>query len=358
MHAQKGGHMHLTHTRIATLVLLCLLVLSLPLWAGSGNKVGTAGAQELRIPVGSVATALAGANIATTSGVEALYWNPAGVAALPNTEALFSYMTYIANIKVNFAGVTANLGNFGSVGVSAKVLNIGDMEVTTEMVPDGTGEIFNPTFMVLGGTYARRMTDRVYFGGTFQYVYEKIRTEQATGMAFDFGIQYDTKWRGVRFGLVMKNFGPDMTFSGPGFEQAVMVPGDDPQATRRIVRLVPASFELPTSVQMGISMNMVDNEQVAVTPHLTFQSNNFAYDEFRLGVEGCFLKRVLALRAGLVHSEGVKEIMDQNDNYIYGLNLGAGLNVPIGQSHLLFDYGWGQTDFFDDISWYTIRFTF
>ena len=345
-------------TRIVLLALLSLLVLSLPLWAGSGNKVGTAGAQELRIPVGSVATALAGANVATVSGVEALYWNPAGVAALPHTEALFSYMTYIADIKVNFAGVTTNIGNFGSVGLSAKVMNIGDMEVTTEMVPNGTGEMFNPTFMVLGATYARRMTDRVLFGGTFQYVYEKIRTEQATGMAFDFGLQYDTKWKGVRFGLVMKNFGPDMTFSGPGFEQAVAIPGDDPQATRRIVRLVPAAFNLPTSVQMGVSMNVVDNQQVAVTPHFTFQSNNFAYDEFRFGVEGCFINRMLALRVGLVHSAVADGIMDEEDNYIYGLNLGAGLNVPIGQSHLLFDYSWGQTDFFDDISWYTLRFTF
>jgi hypothetical protein len=345
-------------TRIVLLTLLSLLVLSLPLWAGSGNKVGTAGAQELRIPVGSVATALAGANVATTTGVEALYWNPAGVAALPNTEALFSYMTYIADIKVNFTGVTANIGNFGSVGLSAKVMNIGDMEVTTEMNPNGTGETFNPTFMVLGATYARRMTDRVLFGATFQYDYEKIRTEQATGVAFDFGLQYDTKWKGIRFGLVMKNFGPDMTFSGPGFEHAVMIPGDDPQATRRIVRTVPASFNLPTSVQMGISWNAVDNQQVAVTPHLTFQSNNFAYDEFRLGLEGVFINHMLALRAGLVHSEGANGIMDQNDNYIYGLNLGAGLNIPLGQSHLLFDYSWGQTDFFDDISWYTLRFTF
>ena len=346
------------NTRMICLVLLSLLVLSLPLWAGSGNKVGTAGAQELRIPVGSVATALAGANVATTSGVEALYWNPAGVAALPYTEAAFSYMTYIADIKVNFAGITSNFGKFGSVGLSAKVLNVGDMEVTTEMAPNGTGETFNPTFMILGATYARRMTDRVCFGGTFQYVHEKIRTEEANGVCFDFGLQYDTKWHGVKFGLVMKNFGPDMQFDGPGFEHSVYVPGDNPQADRRIVRIVPAKFSLPTSVHMGISMALLDEEDYAVSPHFTFQSNNFSQDEFRLGVEGAFLKRLISVRVGLVHSAAADGIMDEEDNYLYGLNAGVGLNVPIGMSHLLFDYSWGQTDFFDDISWYTLRFTF
>jgi len=346
------------NTRTLSLVLLSLLVLSLPLWAGSGNKVGTAGAQELRIPVGSVATALAGANIATTSGVEALYWNPAGVAVLPHTEAMFSYMTYIADIKVNYAGFTTNMGQFGSVGLSAKVMNIGDIDVTTEENPNGTGETYNPTFMVLGGTYARRMTDRVFFGGTFQYVYEKIRTEQATGICFDFGLQYDTKWNGVKFGLVMKNFGPDMTFSGPGFEHSVAIPGDDPQAQRRIVRIVPAAFNLPTSVHMGVSMNLVDTEEYGISPHFTFQSNNFSHDEYRLGLEGSFLRRMIALRVGVVQSGAASGLFDENDNYLFGLNAGVGLNVPLGMSHLLFDYSWGKTDFFDDISWFSLRFAF
>ncbi len=341
-----------------SLTLLSLLVLSLPLMAGSGNKVGTSGAQELRIPVGSVATALAGANIATISGVEALYWNPAGAAVLPHTEAMFSYMTYIADMKVNFAGITTNFGEYGSIGLSVKVLNVGDMEVTTEFAPNGTGEFFNPTFMVLGATYARRMTDRVNFGGTFQYVYEKIRTEEATGVALDFGLQYDTKWHGFKFGLVMKNFGPDMKFSGPGFEHSVMIPGDDPQSQRRIVRIIPAAFNLPTSIQMGMSMALVDEEEYAVSPHFTFQSNNFSHDEYRLGLEGAFLKRMISVRVGIVHSAAADGLMDEEDNYLYGLNAGVGINVPIGMSRLLFDYSWGQTDFFDDISWYTLRFTF
>jgi hypothetical protein len=351
----KGGSMN---TRTLSLVLLSLLVLSLPLWAGSGRKVGTAGAQELKVPVGSIATALAGANIATTSGVEALYWNPAGAATLPYTEAMFSYMTYIANIKVNYAGFTTPIGQYGSIGISAKVMNVGDIDVTTVESPDGTGETFNPNFMVLGATYARRMTDRVLFGGTFQYVYEKIRTEQATGICFDFGLQYDTKWQGIKIGLVMKNFGPDMRFNGPGFEHLVQIPGDDPQSKRRIVRTVAASFNLPTSVQMGVSMNLIDEPEYAIAPHFTFQSNNFSEDEYRLGLEGSFLKRYIALRVGMVYSAAAHGVLEKDDNYIFGLSAGAGLNIPLGMSHLLFDYSWGQTDFFDDISWYTLRFTF
>ena len=47
--------------------------------------------------------------------------------------------------------------------------NSGAMDVTTEDVPDGTGEQFKVTGICLRATYARRLTDRLRVGFTGKY---------------------------------------------------------------------------------------------------------------------------------------------------------------------------------------------
>jgi hypothetical protein len=148
-------------TKIILTFLAAALLLSSQALAGGSERLGTAGAQELRIPVGSRSVSLGGAVIADVSGAEAIYWNPAGMSANPKTEVVFSHMEYIADIKLNYFAAMTHLGSFGTLGLSAKVLSIGDMVHRTEESPEGTGEIFSPTFSVIGLTYSRQLTDRV-----------------------------------------------------------------------------------------------------------------------------------------------------------------------------------------------------
>ncbi|TMQ63608.1 MAG: PorV/PorQ family protein [Candidatus Eisenbacteria bacterium] len=221
--------------------------------AGGLDRLGTAGAQELRIPVGAAAIAMSGASTALGNGIANLYYNPASLAATDNAEAMVAYSSYIADTKVNYGVVSTKLGSAGNVAFSLKVLNIGDIIVTTEDAPEGTGEILNPTYSVFGLSYGRRMTDRVMLGFTASYINEKIAQTSATGLAMDFGVQYDPGWRGLRFGFAMKNVGPNMRFSGPDFEQRFILPGDDPSAQPHVVRLEPTDFELPSFMQIGVS---------------------------------------------------------------------------------------------------------
>ena len=67
--------------------------------AGAGafaqeNRTGTNAASELLIPVGARDLAMGGSSLAITSGVESIYWNPAGLGRLEGSaEGLFSTMT-------------------------------------------------------------------------------------------------------------------------------------------------------------------------------------------------------------------------------------------------------------------------
>jgi hypothetical protein len=325
--------------------------------AGGLDRIGTSGAQELRIPVGAASIALGGSATAVGNGIGNLYYNPASLAAVDEAEAMISYSTWIGDTKVNYGAVSTKVGSSGNVAFSAKVLNIGDIIVTTEDAPEGTGEILNPTYSVFGLSYGRRMTDRVLVGLTANYVSEKIAQTTATGLAADIGVQYDTGWRGLRFGFAMKNIGPNMHFSGPDFEQRITLPGDDPSAQPHVVQLESTDFELPSYLQMGVAYDLGISEKQHASLFGTFQGNNFSTDEYRVGAE-YMLGEHLALRGGYVGQMALKESNRQGD-YLYSYSYGAGLNFKLGDRPLQFDWaGTHVGEFFSDNQQVSLRIAF
>ncbi len=281
---------------ILALVLLALLVgAAAPAMAGSNGRKGTEGAQELMIPVGPRGTALGGAGVGDAIGVEAMYWNPAGLGMLERTEVMFTHTRYFADMNLNYVAVASRLGDFGSLGFSAKMLSIGDIIVTTEAAPEGTGEVSQPTFTVLGLTWGKQFTDRVLFGATASLVNEQVINMSARGMAFDFGVQYLTGWHGLRFGMVMKNFGPNMTYDGPGAETSFIPPGSDPSAQPRIFTSETAAFELPSYFTLAGSYDVLAQPAYKLTVLGALQNNNFQGNAIRGGVEWGY-RDIVALR--------------------------------------------------------------
>ena len=309
-------------------------------YAGSDRRLGTAGAQELRLPVGARGVAMGGAIIADVTGVESVHWNPAGLASLAGTEAMFSHQPYIADIKVNFAGVATNIEGFGSLAAAAKIVSVGEMEETTQAFPDGTGRIFSPTLSVLSVSYSRVLTYRVLFGITGKFVYEKIFEASASGVAVDLGFIYDPEWRGLKLGLAIRNYGPEMRFTGDGFNRPL---GDREAAPRS------SGFDLPSSFNLGFSYDMVNSGPNIAKVSGNFCSNNYSQDMWQGGAEYVYNDRY-ALRAGYNYS-------DQGD-WLYGFSLGGGVAVNIKETKLSFDYTWSDTEIFSDNQYFTVKMLF
>ena len=331
--------------------------------AGDKSRIGTSAAQELRIPIGSRGTALGGAILAHVSGAEALQWNPSGlVFGTHKREVVFSYLDYIADMNLNYFALTTRLRDDISVGISARVFSVGDIVVTTEESPEGTGEVLSPKFSCVAFTYSQLLTDRVSFGSTIKYIHEGIKREVANGLAFDFGFQYKTALKGLTLGIAMRNFGPDLRFDGPDLERGVRlqdaIPNADPQATSRNFRTSLASAELPTSIEIGFSYDFYADAMNRAAFSATFRNNNLATDEYQAGVEYS-LKQMLQLRGGYVASptgdalpNGFKKV------YILGPTFGFGLNVPMGDLAFQVDYAYGMTEFFQDNHWLTVGLGF
>lgn len=327
--------------------------------AGSDERKGTGGALEMRIPVGPRGTALGPAVVSSTEGIEALFWNPAGLAGMSGTEAMFSNTQYFADMQVNFVGIATQVGGFGAVGLSVKALNVGEILVTTESAPEGTGETIDPTFTVIGLSYAREFTDRVRFGGTVSFVNEAIKSVSASGIAFDFGVLYATGWRTLNLGLAMKNFGTTMQFDGDELGSSQIISSADPSASPRTLRSTTSKFEMPSYFSLGASYDLVDNSQYQLKAMGAFQNNNFVGDNLAAGLEWVYRKQ-LALRASYMGSitstldlaSGNESVeFDSGDDLYAGWALGASAGLQAGGTHFDVDFSYRplKDDFFDDV---------
>ena len=322
------------------------------------RRIGSAAATELLIPVGARDMAMGGSSIAVTNGVESIHWNPAGLARIPTSgEAMFSSMAYIADIRMNYGAVGLTFGNFGVVGISVRSLSFGDIPMTTNDDPDGdAGRTYSPAFMTFGMSYARRFTDAITVGGTFKVISEKMGRVNGSAVAIDIGVQYHGAGGipGLNFGLVLKNYGPRMSFGGPGLLKRALSP--DGRRAEQFYTLSTAKYDLPSTLEIGLSYERDLSENMVAVVNGSFVNDNMALNAYRFGGEVGY--RMEKLR---VFGRGGYEVVPGNegvDEFIFGPTVGGGLYYNTAGFEIMVDYAWRKTDLFEDNSVFSIKFGF
>jgi hypothetical protein len=333
--------------RSVVCLVLLLAVLSMVTVAANKNRIGTAGAQELLIPVGARGVAMGFSGSLFIKGVDAVYWNPAGLSRMGGSvEAMFSQMTYIADIGVSYGAIGVNAGDFGHLGFSIKSLSFGDIQETTEQYPDGTGATYSPTYLTAGLTYSKMLTDRISVGLTGYLVSEKILSVSATGFCFDIGVAYQNLGiQGLGIAIGIKSVGPNMTFDGSGtYRQATAV--EDPLRGQQTFKTELASFSMPSNLEIAIGYSPKLDDQNSISIGGAFRNNNFLEDEYNVGAEYSFMNLV-AVRGGYTFSPQTADDPTGENAYIYDWTLGAGVHTNVGGVDLTFDYAYRNVKYFD-----------
>jgi hypothetical protein len=348
-------------TCIFIAVVLCVMMAvmnnSLNAQSSENKRIGTAAATELLIPVGARDLAMGGSGIAVSNGVDAIHWNPAGLARQSNAaEGLFSTMSYIGDINVNYGAVGINFSGFGVVALSIKSLDFGDIPLTTNDDPENrSGRTFAPTFITVGLTYSRAFTDAITAGGTMKLISEKIGRVSGNGFAIDFGVQYHNVGgiNGLKLGVALKNIGPQMAFDGSGLlRNATSSDGRRPQ---QFYSLEAASFELPSSVELGVAYGRKISENLNWTVNGAFANNNLGLDGYRAGGEVAYRTSSL----GFFGRAGVELSPTQDvDEQIFGPTVGFGLFYAARGIDLTFDFAYRQVDFFDSNNMFSLKLGF
>ncbi len=329
--------------RILFSLSLCLM-LTLSAIAGGQNRAGTSAAPELTIPFGARYLSMGGSSVAFARGPEAIYWNPAGVdLSERSANAMFAYRSFIADIKLNYLAVTGKFG-FGSLGLSLRSLSMGDIPITTEAAPDGTGEIYSPTFFVGGVTYSKQLADRISVGASLNIISENFARVSASGISFDVGVQYQNLVgvEGLGVGVTVRNIGPPMKYGGSGLWTQAQVPGSERGIT--FYKVEAASFELPSAFDIGLAytVNLGGSSKLLVTG--SYQNNNYSYDAYRIGAEYNY-NDMLYLRAGRLQAASAS---DRIPDIFQNFNLGAGVRFTnVGGTDISVDYAYVPVkDFF------------
>jgi hypothetical protein len=308
----------------------------------------------LRYPVGARGSALSGSFIGDASGVDAMFWNPGGIAGTESNEASFGQYKLWADMTMYQLALVHNFGNFGALGIGARIHNAGDLIVTTEEMPAGTGEIIEPTNSIITFSWGRAMTDRVSLGANINLVNETIKDVTAKGYTLDFGVQVEMPYEGLSFGITLKNFGPDMKFEGYGGVENVSYEYDEYGAASRVTEPQFAAFEVPASFHVGLAYDAIEDPRNRLTGYAAYQyNNNNTYSEYRFGTEYSFLSTFFA-RAGYVLPLGVPDYADYPDTW----SAGVGFKVDLGSSNMYIDWSYKPQENFDATQWYSLRFAF
>lgn len=323
------------------IILFCLLFIVSVNFAGDASRKGTTGADQLLIPVGARGIALGGSFVANVTGIESIYYNPAGLDVNQSNEAMFNYMSHFAGINLSYFAANAQLGSLGSIGLSFKTLDFGDIPVTTVASPDGTGSNYSPSFLIGTITYSKVITDRVAVGFNAKIINESILDVSATGYALDFGVQYSFN-NNLKLGATVMNIGGNMEYSGLQLQTKTKVPGSSLQGVDGAYQIIPEAFQLPSYFELSLAYTYAVNDQNSLSLGTRFRNNNVLEDQMAYGLEYNFMS-ILFLRGGY------DMLFENASENIYGLTLGAGVAYDVSSSlEINVDYAYREVKDFPD----------
>jgi len=339
---------------LAIAVTCSLLVLDISrVFAGNPDRAGEAGATELLINPWARSSGWGSAGSASVRGLEAIFLNVAGTAGVKKTEAGFSHTQYLqgSGISINTAGLAQKLGETGALTIALSSFDFGDIERTTEDLPEGGMGTFSPQYLNLTLAYAKVFSNSIYGGMAIKIIDERIDNVGARGMALDAGIQYVTGSNedhdNVKFGIVLKNVGSQMKYEGDGISTRVLVSPSNLPSYPMTIEQRTNNFEIPSLVNIGLSYDFALAKNHLLTAAGNFTSNSFTNDQFSLGLEYGFMKRFLIRGAYTFEDDIADDLLTMTA--FTGFSGGVSFDIPLGKTGKTFciDYSYRATDPFD-----------
>ncbi|SHK85149.1 PorV/PorQ family protein [Rhodothermus profundi] len=308
------------------------------------DRAGTSGFQFLKIAVDARSAALGETVAAGAFDASALFWNPALAAQLENVQVGVGHTAYFVDIRLDYLSLIYPLGWGGvTLGLSLQTLDSGEMPVTTEFEPYGTGETFRFRDLALGVSVAQPLTDLFSYGITARYVRESVAELVTQTLVFDLGIFYRVGDTGVQMAVAIRHFGfdgrPRGRLARPVIDRTSAVakaPADAKTIATTPKRgvLIETEFETitpPTTFLLGVSYTLLRNHpqhRLVLLGQLTNPNDNA--ESFNVGAEYAW-NHTLMVRIG--YRFGVEEFRTPS--------LGVGFWLPelVTGLRARFDYG-------------------
>ncbi|HVX39389.1 MAG TPA: PorV/PorQ family protein [Gemmatimonadaceae bacterium] len=252
------------------------------------------GAIELIMPIGARAIAMGQAAVASASGADALWWNPALIASAHREVALAAASNNLAIDTDIGASVIVPVPRVGAFGVLLRYSNFGEQPAFTAEDPNNQSGTFYTSSTLAAATFAAPFGNRLALGLTYKFLNAQHISctgtcevpggsgAQPQATAMDFGGHYVvTKDSTVALGITLRNLGPKIQEN------------DSPQADP-----LPTRFEAGVMVSPKLTQ-LPPEARVSVAADVITRVNTSGGPGYRFGVEASWRGRFFG-RAGYV----------------------------------------------------------
>jgi hypothetical protein len=346
-------------------IILTLLFTVFVVGAHAQSKVGTTVAPFLTIGTGAHGSSVGHAYTASARGADALFWNPSGISIRTDAQpmlgsAMFTNYDWFADITYNAFGVTVPVSGNSVIGLSIAMVDYGSMDVRTIDQPEGTGEKFNASDMLIGLSYARPLTTNFYIGGTAKYIRQSIWDTSAETFAVDIGFTLVTEYlNGLRLGATLNNFGGSMQLDGINLQESI-----DPDLTyggnndNVPVRYKMDEWNIPIQFKFGVAWPVVTSKMVDWEIMLESDQTNDQYLNLDAGTD-----IALKMKTVTVHvRSGYRDIpldsdytSDDVDNH---WTFGGGVNLNVSNIRMGLGFAWLPFNNLQDTKLFDVRLYF
>jgi outer membrane protein OmpA-like peptidoglycan-associated protein len=295
---------------------IIFLLACLPVSAAAISGKGTTAGAFLKISVGPRAVAMGEAYAGLADDVNAIYWNPAGLAQLSAPEVTAMHVFWLEDIYFDHVAAALPWLN-GVIGGSLVYLNAGELvRADAGDTPDDPARgSFSAADAGFTAGYGLHLSEHMLLGANVLLFTETIDAQATLGWAVDLGFLYSLPWPGVRLGGVVQHLGP-ATSLGEEY------------------------YRLPINFKVGVAY--LPWEEVALT--LDYNQLLEQHGKIGLGAEYVFAD-TLAVRAGYAYQEKIDPAEVYSD---YGSQAVAGVTAGLGLRYaaLRIDYAFVPYGFF------------
>lgn len=277
--------------QIAFVICSVLLVSAAAVIAGPGTNSG----DFLNIPVFSRGAALSGALVANADGVNALFYNPAGVGRDGTGEVSFSHTELMQDLRLDNFSIAIPLKNGSGIGFGLTYLGYGSI-AGYDVAGVATGDLSAYSFMLNLG-YSQKLSESFSAGVAVKPVFEKLDDLEANTVTFDLGLMAEFGQFSV--GAQYANIGGRLKY-------------------------VEEEISLPATMRLGVSYRTFGSSSVVSVTGNKEQGEGVS---FGAGLEYAY-SSMLVFRAGYGGS------LEQSSTSSDGMALGVGLTLD----HIGIDY--------------------
>ncbi|NQY07060.1 MAG: PorV/PorQ family protein [Flavobacteriaceae bacterium] len=308
----------------------------------------------MSIGVDAQAFGMANAVVASTNSVSAAYWNPAGLLALEDNQAILMHANYFANIaQYDYAGFAMPIDDDSVMALSLIRFGVDDILDTTELI-DSNGnidfnriELFSAADYGLTFSYARNLKfEGVWFGANAKIIRRVIGDFASSwGFGIDVGLQYKSFDKTFELGLMARDV--TTTFNAWAIDEEefariqAAVPGQNQELPESTELTLP-KLQLGIAKTFDLRSNLILKSEVDLNMRFT-QTNDLISSSFvsisPAGGVDLGYNDLAFLRVGVGNFQNVTQL-DGSENISIQPNFGVGFKYKgISVDYALTDIG-------------------